>query len=254
MLIQNVWGQQVQGRLILQWTIHCDARAIAVEVGSDREFTQGRKMFVLPVTTNCALSVGGGFWYYRVGAFVGEVNRGTIEWSGIYGPTAVVNPRKPIPSSPLTLKFKQIQPVYSGIQFHTEEITKYYAIIEQSKGDLKASLKSVHYVLDDNKGFVTATNMSDQLKYTVRISTFEKNVDKFPTTEIVETTEGKLFTNQVSMKQQNLGLHQDRAQFAAAQAILQQEQEGRPIKFNSHAEYTRYMGLKAMTTGKKQTL
>jgi hypothetical protein len=250
MLIQNVLGQALQGRLVLQWTIHCDARAIAVEVATDREFTQSRKMFALPVTSNCALSVGGGFWYYRVGAFVGEVNRGTIEWSGIYGPTAVVNPRKPLPSPPLTVTFKQSQPVYGGIQFHTEEITRYYAIIEQSKGDLKASLKSVHYVLDDNKGFVTATNLSDQLKYTVRISTFEN----LPTNEVLEITQGKLFTNQVSMKQQNLGLHQDRAQFAAAQAILQQEQEGRPIKFNSHAEYTRYMGLKAMTTGKKQAV
>jgi hypothetical protein len=250
MLIQNVLGQQVQGRLVVQWTIHCDARAIAIEVGTDRELTQGRKMFVLPVTSNCALSVGGGFWYYRVGAFVGELNRGTIEWSGMYGPTAVVSNRKPIPSPPLTVTFKQTQPVYSGIQYHTEETIRYYAIIEQSKGDLKASLKSVHYVLDDNKGFVTATNLSEQMNYTVRISTFEK----LPINEVLETTQGKLFTNQIPMKQQNLGLHQDRAQFAAAQAILQQEQEGRPIKFNSHAEYTRYMGLKAMTTGKKQTL
>jgi hypothetical protein len=254
MLIQNVLGQSLQGRLVLQWTIHCDARAIAVEVATDRDFLQGRKMFVLPVTTNCALSVGGGFWYYRVGAFVGEENRGTIEWSGIYGPTAVVSPHKQRPSPPLTLVFKESQPVHNGIKYHVEDIIRYYAIVEQSKSDLKASQKSMTYVLDDNQGFVSAINMSDQMKYTVRISTFEKHVDKLPTNEVLETTEGKIFTNQVPMRLQNLGLHQDRAQFAAANALLQQEQEGRRIKFNSHAEYTRYQALKAMTTAKKQTL
>lgn len=254
MLIQNVVGSCVGGRLVLQWTIHCDARAISVEIGTDRELTQGRKLFVLPVTTNCALSVGAGFYYYRVGAWVGEVNRGTIEWSGLYGPVAIISPRQPKPSPPLTLKFKELQPVYNGLKIHSEDITRYYAILEVSKSELKASQKNVQYVLDDNKGFVTALNMSDQLKYTVRISTFENNASRLPTNEVLECTEGKVFTNQSSMKQQNLGLHQDRAQFAAANAILQQEQEGRPIKFNSHAEYTRYQALKAMTTAKKQTL
>ncbi len=250
MLIQNVLGNSLQGRLVLQWTIHCDARAIAVEVATEREFLQGRKLFVLPVTTNCALSVGGGFWYYRVGAFVGEVNRGTIEWSGIYGPTAVMSPNKSKPSPPLTIKFKESQPIYNGVKFHTEEITRFYAIIEQSKSDLKASHKTMTYVLDDNQGFVTILNMSEQMKYVVRISTFEK----LPTNEVLETTEGKIFTNQSPMKQQNLGLHQDRAQFAAANALLQQEQEGRRIKFNSHAEYTQFQALKAMTTAKKQII
>jgi hypothetical protein len=253
MLIQNVVGQAVQGRLVLQWSIHCDALAISVEVATDREFTQGRKMFVLPVTTNCALALGGGFWYYRVGAWIGDKGRGTIEWSGIYGPTAVINPRSPKSSPPLTLKIKEAQPVYNGIKYHMEDVTQYYAVLEVSKSDLKASHKTVQYMLDDNKGFVSVTNLSDQLQYTVRISTFENNGYTLPS-QVLECTEGKVFTNQKPMKQQNLGLHQDRAQFAAAQAILQQEQEGRPIKFNSHAEYTRYMGLKAMTTGKKQTL
>jgi uncharacterized protein YheU (UPF0270 family) len=84
MLIQNVYGQCIQGRLVIQWENHCEALANCVEIGTNQELTENRKLFVLPVTTNCALATGTGKFFYRVGAFVGEKLRGTIEWSGLY--------------------------------------------------------------------------------------------------------------------------------------------------------------------------
>lgn len=256
MLIQNVVGQaQLQGRLALRWTIHCaDVKAISIEIATDREFTQQRKLFVLPIVTQCTLFVGAGMWFYRVGAWSGEVTHGTIEWSGIYGPATVATPFSPKPNPPFTLLFKQTQPIYGGIQYYTDKVQQYYAILEYSKTNLRASQRAYQYVLDDNKGFVAVSNLHDHLTYTIRISTFENNSSTLPTTEVIECTEGKVYTEQKSMKQQTLAVHEDRAQLAGGAAMLQQEKEGRPIRFNSYTEYTRYMGLKAMTTAGKKSL
>jgi hypothetical protein len=93
-----------------------------------------------------------------------------------------------------------------------------------------------------------------EFTYTVRITTLEGMSGRLPNGYIVEVSDGKILTNQKSMKLQSLGIHQDRAAYAAASELLKQEQEGRPIKFTSHAEYTKFQAIKAISTGKKQTV
>ncbi len=254
MLIQNVFGHTLQGRLVIQWENQCEALANCVEIGTNADLTENRKMFVLPVTTNCALATGTGKFFYRVGAFVGEKLRGTIEWSGLYGPIQINSNReaKPPPLTPLRIHHAQQQ--VDGIRYHTGTLEPYYAIIEYSKGPFNASQKSFQYVLDSNRGYVDLLGIPHEFSYTVRITTMEGMSGRLPNGYIVEVSDGKIMTNQKSMKLQSLGIHQDRAAYAAASEILKQEQEGRPIKFTSHAEYTKFLAIKAISTGKKQTV
>ncbi len=255
MLIQNIIGQSYQGRLQIKWTIHCaDTQAISIQIAEDREFTRQCKHFVLPVTNNCSLSTGAGMWFYRVGAWSGNLHHGIIGWSGIYGPVTIATPFAPKPNSPFLLKFKTGQPILNGIQYFTDIIQRFYAVLEISKTDLQASQTNYQYMLDDNKGFIAASNLFDHLTYKIRISTFEKNIDTLPSSEVIECTEGKIFAEQQSLKPQVFQIQEDRAQFAAGAAILQQEKEGRPIRFHSAADYTRYLAMKAMTESKKQRL
>ena len=255
MFIQNVVGEAKQGRLQLRWTIHCgDAKAISVQIAEDREFTKQRKHFVLPVTTSCALSTGAGMWFYRVGVWSGDLHHGVIGWSGIYGPITIATPLAPKPNSPFPLKMKSAQPIVNGIQYYTDVIQRFYGIIEISKTDLRASQTVYQYMLDDNKGFVAASNLSDHLQYMIRISVFDKNISDLPSSEVIECTEGKVFTDQKSLKPQVFTAQVDRAQFAGGAAILQQEKEGKPIRFHSAADYTRYMAMKAITEAKKQNI
>jgi hypothetical protein len=254
MLIQNVYGQNLQGRLVIQWENHCDALANCVEIGTNADFTENRKMFVLPVTTNCALATGTGSFYYRVGAFVGEKLRGTIEWSGLYGPLQINSNRDP-KAPPLTpLRIHHTQQQVDGIRYHTGTLEPYYAIIEYSKGTLNTSQKHMQYVLDNNRGHVDLLGISYEFSYTVRITTLEDMSGRLPNGYIAEVSDGKILTNQKSMKLQNLGIHQDRAAYAAASELLKQEQEGRPIKFTSHAEYTKFLAIKSISTAKKQAV
>lgn len=255
MFIQNVYAQSQQGRLQLRWTIHCaDVKAISIQIAEDREFTKQCKHFVLPVITSCTLSTGAGMWFYRVGAWSGDSHHGVIGWSGIYGPATIATPLAPKPNSSFPLKLKTVQPIVQGIQYFTDVIQKFYAVIEISKTDLRASQITYQYILDDNKGFITASKLSDHLQYMIRISVFEKNIDSFPSSEVIECTEGKVLLEQKSVKPQVFQAQVDRAEYAGGAAILQQEKEGKPIRFHSAADYTRYLAMKAITEAKRQKL
>lgn len=251
MSVQNVSGKPLpDGRLSISWETLADHRAVSIQVAFNPEFTANRRHFLLPAGTgSCALDLGTGAWFVRCGAWIGDVHRGTIEWSGIYGPFLVRSPRGVVAVPAERLKVTQIQSLESGMRFHTERMEEYYALVEHKKSN-PAGPDGWNYVRDVGVGHIDVVGLPQGHTYTFRV--YDCGGAALPTDQIFQLGAGVVVENRSVLptgRSLNVG---DFSDHKGEQAILRDAADKRVVRFSSQAEYLKYVAAKAKTTGARQ--
>jgi hypothetical protein len=254
MSIQNVYGSQgTGGRLRLVWEALGFPIATSVQVAFDTEFTVETRTFVLPKgATQCELDVGGGNWFYRVGAWIGDDKDGIVEWSGIYGPiTLQTNKALPhIEAFPLVLT--DVRPAYNAIVFHTGIYEKYYMIVHVTQKDtFKASGMKTYYKFDWGAASIQISGLDPNATHSFQLQMFIGDKSSLPTTSV------KMLTGQYEVRNKKTAMvvkpatNTDHATYAADKAILQDSIGRRKQNFGSYAQYLQFQAAKARTTARQ---
>ena len=172
-IIQNIITQCIGGKLALQWETLGDCVAISVQTASDSEFTKNERCYVIPKINAIDLDCGGGLWYVRISAWVGNTTDGVIEWSGVYGPVAVVNTKSLPPLKPSPAFIIHTQAIQKGMRFHTENLKPMYFVIESSlERTFTSNTTKTQYVFDYGKRQVDCLHLSFGKVYSVRFGAF----------------------------------------------------------------------------------
>lgn len=255
MSVQNLIGVCTSdGRLGLEWEAYGSPIALSIQVALDTEFTQGARTFVVPKDVKtCALDIGGGKWYYRVGAWIGTDVEGVIDWSGIYGPVSIVSPKGHVFLQPFPTVITSVNPALNSVIFHTGLYETYYMVVHvTTKGDFKASgLKSI-YRKDWGSGSIHVPGLDPALVYSFQLQMIsgEKGVLSKGTI--------RLLTDTYSVKNKRSGMPVragstiDQVNYAADKAILQDAVGRQKIKFGSYSDYWRFQAAKARTSARQE--
>jgi hypothetical protein len=255
MNVQGLMGNCTSdGRLGLQWEAYGSPIAISIQVALDTEFTQEARTFVVPKDVKtCALDIGGGKWYYRVGAWIGSDVEGVIDWSGIYGPISIVSRKGHIALQPFPTTLTSIKPTLNAIVFHTGLYENYYIVVQYTtKDDFKASsLKSI-YRKDWGSGSIHVPGLDPAFTYSFQLQMICEEKGVLPKGTI------RLLTDAYSVKNKRAGMPvrassaTEHANFTADRAILQDAVGRQKIKFGSYSDYWRFQAAKARTSARQE--
>lgn len=251
--IQNVFGQKTQDeRLSLDWKVVGEVVAISVQIATDTEFTQETRTFVMDKSVqSCALDVGFGKWFYRVGAWIGTDKDGIIEWSGIYGPVAIRSNKPHVPLTAFPTFITNVKPAHNSIVFHTGLYQPYYMIVHSTQKDhFKASGLKSYYKYDElANGTIQLSNMDPSTTYSFQLQMFSTGWADIPSGSNIQVlTDVYIVRNKKAAMPVKARTNTDRAVYAGDSAILQGA-IGRPNqKFGSYAEYLQFVAAKARTS------
>lgn len=253
MSIQNVYGYRTADeKLGLEWEALGKPVAISAQVALDSEFTEEARTFVLYKEVRmCALDIGPGRWYYRVGAWVGTENDGVIEWSGIYGPVEILSQKTRLTLSPFPTVITNVKPVYNGVSFQTGMCENYYIIINcTDKEHFKASGLKTYYKHDYGNGTFQVSNLDPDKTYSFQLQMFGggKRLSILPRINIHLLTEAYIVENKRAAMPVKASTTTQNTIFAADRAILQEVVEKNKRNFSSHAEYLQYKAARARTS------
>lgn len=220
-------------RLFCKWVCDVESPGFIVAVARNDVFSDTHRMFVLPAgTSTCALSIGPGAWYVRVGCFVGTTNFGRIEWSGIRGPIQL-SPSLPVIS---------LQPAQYTIISQGPHDSGYRVVLYNAPAELYYIIRRVHgithewfYSYTPLYKYVDMPAPLQHVKYTFYLWTFSE----FPTSSVTMLADGYTFKDVQAEPPTILKSSDDRAAHNAGRAIVT-ESITKPVKFASHADYVRY--------------
>jgi len=250
---QNIRGLPADSKLGLSWEIPVEYVGISVQIGEDIELVANRQTFVIPPkVTGISLDCGAGGWYFRVGGWVGTKERGTIEWSGVYGPFRILGARRSAPIFKRRVDVHHTQAIMNGLRFHTGLYEPYYAIVEYSKmGKISANTAKTVYRKDENKGTIDISDLPYENTYTVQVSGFSEEIGNLPENSIKFVVDGKPISGRRSSRPDNAKIQTDVSVSQRDKAILREESEGRRGKFSSYSEYMQYIAAKARMEEKR---
>lgn len=251
MSIQGLYGTQgVAGRLKLDWEALGTPIATSVQVALDTEFTIEARTFVLPKgIRQCELDVGGGNWFYRVGAWVGTEIEGAIEWSGIYGPVAIQSQKAAPALEPFPTELTAVKPAYNAIIFHTGVYEKYYMVIHVTQKDtFNASGLKTYYKQDWGSASVQVSGLDSNMTHSFQLQMFVGEKGSLPTNSIKMLTITYPVKNKKTAMVVKPATNTDHATYAADKAILQDSIGRRKQNFGSYAQYLQFQAAKARTT------
>ncbi len=251
MSIQNLMAATTpDGRLSLNWEAYGAPIACSIQVALDSEFTEEARTFIVPKSVrSCALDIGSGQWYYRVGAWIGTELEGTIEWSGIYKPITIVSAKSRVPVSPFPIAIPSVTPALNAIVFHTGLYEPYYMILHMTRdGVFKASSMKTHYMKDYGKAQIQMSKLDPQYTYSFQLQMLTGDKAALPTNTI------RVLTDVYSIRNKKTGMPvkatngTDSAVYAADRAILQDAVGRRKQNFSSYAQYLQFQAAKARTS------
>lgn len=249
---------------MLTWELMEESRAVLVQIAQDAEFLRQRRTFMLPVGGAVALDCGPGNWWYRVGAVVGGAADGVVDWSGIYGPIAVVSKKPVVPIAPARLQIKGTELTLEGIRLRTGLREPYYVFVDASLDkEFRAGAVETKYVHDHGAGFVDVEGLKEGEAYHLRVTTVAGDwtalgaagrVESFcEGVELHGIRRGKVpaaITTAAArgtvdaVTRQNTGF--DRV-VADANRVLLREARDKPVqRFSSHADYLRFVQAERM--------
>jgi hypothetical protein len=252
LVVQGITGTPTRdGKLALSWIVQTEHHAVSVQVAFDPEFTRSARHLVLPKgVTSCALDLGTGVWFYRVGAWLGpEPNRGVIDWSGIYGPVLLRSPKGALGLGPETLKVEQIQSLESGMRFHTGRMEEYMVVVRYVNLDDKEEPRWV-FVRDVGLGYLDILGISEKWRYTFTLF----DCKGFPSEGILSLGEGLTIAGRRALPSGPSLSVGDYSEHKADTAILRDLMEKQSVRFSSQADYLKYVAAKAKTTGARVAL
>lgn len=220
-------------RLFCKWVSEDAPPGFIVAVARNDVFSDTHRMFVLPAgTSTCALSVGPGAWYVRVGCFVGTANLGRIEWSGIRGP---IHLSPSLPVIPL-----QSRPY--ELLSHGPHDDGYRVALRDAPAELYYIIRRVHgiahewfYNYTPLYKYVDMPAPIQHTKYTFYLWSFPE----FPTSSVYMLADGHAFKDVQAEPPATIKSSHDRAAHNAGR-VLVNETVTKPAKFASHADYVRY--------------
>ena len=246
MSVQDVTLQCIHGKLALRWKIVRECVAITINIASDSEFTKNDQCYVVPRVDGANFDCGGGFWYVRFGAWIGDEKSGIVEWSGIYGPVAVINPKPINTTKPSPAKIINTQAIQKGLRLHTGNLTPMYFVIESSLDDKFPATATVsRYVYDYGKGYVDCLDLLFGKDYNVRFGAFV--TEKLDKIEIRQLGEWQITRNKQSARPIK---HGDNTQVAIGRAdavLLQEASQKKVVRFGSHSDYLRFKAAETRT-------
>lgn len=248
MIVQNVGvTPTADGKVAISWEVLAEHRAISVQVAQRPDMTGATmRHFILPAgVKGCAFDLGPGTWGCRVGAWVGDVNRGAIEWSGIYGPVPVASAKGVLNAKPEHLKVIHVQSLEGGMRFHTGRMEEYYTLIECARPE---GIKWT-YVRDIGMGSVDCVGLEKGAAYSFRLYDCGKGL---PLTALVQLGEGIAVRGKKALSSVPSLNVVDYSEHKGEQAVLR-DAVGKPsMRFSSQIDYLKFVAAKAKTTGARQ--
>ena len=245
-IIQNITAQCIGGKLALKWETMGDCVAISIQTATDSEFTKNERCYVIPKINAVDLDSGGGFWYVRIGAWIGDTTSGIIKWSGVYGPVAVVNPKSLPPLKPSPAFILHTQAIQTGMRFHTENIKPMFFVIEvSSENTFRSTATKTQYVFDYGKKHVDCLHLLFGKVYSIRFGAF--TTEALNKMEIRQLGEWQTIHN---MEPARPIKPVDNTQAVAEKgdAVYLREVSQRKIaRFTSHSDYLRFKAAETRT-------
>jgi hypothetical protein len=243
--VQQIQLSSEQGYLVLKWLLMVECKHVSVQIAQDSEFRKAVRTFVMPPVQGVNLDVGLGEWYVRIGVWLGSDKRGTVEWSGIYGPISVPSMKSSPPVRKSKVGILHTQSIEGGLRIHTGYINPCYAVLEFSKqSSFPASATSTRYAYDFANGYFDCDGLQTEDIYSVRIATLLGDVASLPTDSIVPlgdwTTVHQKRAKQVT-KPHDL---KDQTMRAADAVLLREAKEKQTLRFKTSSDYTAYLAAK----------
>lgn len=249
MSVQRLRGTCANEKLSLSWLLMSPCEAIAIQTAYDSEFTETPRYFMIPHSArSCALDVGRGNWFFRVGA----ASAGIIDWSGIQGPCFVDTNKQPTPLTQSFIKVSNTQPVKGGLRIHSSTVTDCYAVLEYSRNPkfLASSTKTLYY-RDPSRGFFDCLGLEAIYTYSIRIATTETPQETLPVDRVDTLTDWIVLQSKRSLQDSKPHDARDQAERRRGDRILREVNESRkPVHFTSQSDYANYLIAKANNQGK----
>lgn len=247
MKIQHIVGGTNGNVLQLAWKCFYDTKQIVVNVATDIEFYNNSRMFILPPAEECSLTLATGWWFVRIGVFIGDPTSGYIEWSGVVEPFCIELESVTLPPLPESaIAIVNTTPIQGGVRLHTGIYSKYYAFIEYSKDDhFLASETKMLYVSDWGRGYVDCTGLSPDYTYNIRLSTFVNSVEALPTNSIRLLGLPSVVLSKRTARPLRFSSNADHNTKRADEQVLRGVKENKNQRFSSYADYVRYRGAAA---------
>lgn len=253
--LQNLRGDIINSKLALSWEIPAEYHAISIQIGEDVDLVVNRQTFVVPPkVTGVSLDCGGGGWYFRVGGWLGTKERGTIDWTGVYGPKHILGAKKPA-AFKRKFEVRHTQAIMNGLRFYTGLSEPYYAIIEYSKDDkITANTAKTVYRKDESKGTIDIGDLAYENTYIVQVSGFSEEINNLPENSIKFVVDGKPISGQRTSRPDTVKTQTDISSSKADKTLLREESQGQRGKFSSYSDYMQYVAAKARMEEKRRKI
>lgn len=252
MSIQNITANLTpNNRLALTWEAFGTPVALSVQVAHDSEFTVYKRTFVLPKTCRqCALDLGGGTWYYRIGAWVGSLQTGEILWSAIYPPVTIPTTKPIVAVRPFDATIYQTKPSFQSIVVVSDLTEPIYIVYTTtSKQSFLSSHSRTFYAYDWGSGQIHLGHLDPALTYSIQLQMFAGAVKgELPTDTLVALTGFHTLHEQRCGASLKATTSEDHTTYSADKALIQDSIGRQSMKFSSQTDYLRYVAAKARTS------
>jgi hypothetical protein len=238
MSIQNLEPTQIGKTLSLRWVnMTEDFHHILVEVAHDSDFTKDARIFLVPRCNYVELDIGGGFWYVRAGAPRGDSAFGTIEWTGIVGPIAVISPKSPPPLTPSILTITKTTPLTQGHRIFVKGYdTKCHLLLETFYDNKRHTLYTYDGIMNH---FFDVTGLDPIHTYKIRLWGF---VD-WPTDSVMMVGQWLEIENVKAIpitKAATKRVTQTEVTQYSSYTGLAHDEKTKPMRFTSQKEYAQW--------------
>ncbi len=272
------------GALQIQWVMDIsENKGVIVSVMRESEGaeTEKRRVFVLPMWSECTLSLEPGNWWIRVGNCEGSMNSGKVQWSGIYGPCLIPGSQTPgsqtpgsqTPGSQISrsqtpikcpIQVVHSQPTQTGVRLFTD-IGRRGTLIEvcgESEGGAAFPIGATkwYYFFDKGLGWIDCPGLPFPNTYSIRISAFDVPPIEtiafpwkytLPHNCMFEASGTKAFHRQISA---SIKRFQDMSTNTVDNQIVGERNANPTMKFASHADYLKYVAALTRTSDTKKSL
>lgn len=249
MSIQNIIADLTPSkRLALSWEVVDMPIALSVQVAQDPEFKVLKRTFVLPHTCRqCALDLGGGTWYYRVGAWAGTAQEGEILWSGVYPPVRIDTDKPIVAVRPFDATLFQTKPSLNSVVFYTDLKEPHYMVFTRlQEGNLTAR---TFYSYDWGSGQIHLGSLKPEHTYSVQLQHFATSAKgELPTDSIVALTGVHTIHGLRCAAPLRPTTSVDHTEYSADKALIQDSLGRQSMKFSSQTDYLRFVTAKARTS------
>jgi hypothetical protein len=257
--VQRVGDPAVLG---FSWLSPTSAKGVLVQIASNVEFaatseSEKVRTFLLPNVAGCTLDAGHGQWYVRVGALIGDIVEGSVEWSGIYGPWPILSSKPCVVAPPPKFKILHTKPTPKGLILYTDPSERTLAFWEVSEHPtFPAALTTWSYGVVSGEVYVKHANNDNRRVYVrphllfVPVQMFEKPLNLVETPLLgAEYTIHPLCSGRIAsgvpIKPRPMVESSNVTQNRGDAAILHQQTITPNMKFSSHGDYLRYIGALA---------